>query len=321
MAYHGGSRPGEELFLDFSYSANPYYPRFLNKYLKNARHERYPYCEDSLEVRIKERYGVYGDVIITAGITEGLYAAAYALRGRRAVMLAHTYSEYERVWRLFNPDAQVVKVKALDPSLEDILGEIRKGDVVFFGNPNNPTGRYYEYMPRLLEEVERSDGYLILDEAFIAFTGRPYFNPKSDRAIVLRSFTKEYGIPGIRIGYAVAAGDVARRIREYRAPWAIGSIGCAALEGILHDSVFLNQTLRRIMKEKARIERVLNVRSDANFFIMNVGNAKQATMALRREGILVRDCTSFGLPEMIRFSVRKRQENTRLIKSILSINR
>lgn len=135
----------------------------------------------------------------------------------------------------------------------------------------------------------------------------------------LRTFTKSYGLPGIRIGYVLGFSEAFRSVRM---PWAIGSTGVAFLEFLMDDMFqHLRKTMPLIWREKKRIEKALGgVKSDANFFIKHVENAKKTVEELKkRGGILVRDCTSFGLPEYIRFSVRKPEENEVLIRAFQEI--
>ncbi|AFL96217.1 putative aminotransferase 1 [Thermococcus cleftensis] len=305
--YHGGSR--EDGYLDFSASLNPYLPEWLDEMFQRAKEisTRYSYYE-----RLEEELGeLLGEPLtVTAGITEALYLlGTLALRGRKVVIPRHTYGEYERVARIFG--AEVVK----GPNEPDKLAElVERNSVVFFCNPNNPDGRFYrvkELRP-LFYAVEDRKALLILDEAFIDFVERPE-SPEGENIVKLRTFTKSYGLPGIRVGYVLGFSEAFRSVRM---PWSIGSTGVAFLEFLLKDGFeHLRRTMPLIWREKERLEKELRVKSDANFFIKRVGNAREFVEALKRHGILVRSCESFGLPEYVRFSVRKPEENGRLIEA------
>jgi histidinol-phosphate aminotransferase len=266
---------------------------------------RYPYYEE-LEKALGEL--VDGQVTVTAGITEALYLLGIlALRGRKVVIPRHTYGEYERVARIFG--TKVVK----GPNEPEKLAElVERNSVVFFCNPNNPDGRFYRVkeLKPLLDAVEDRKALLILDEAFIDFVER-LESPEGENIVKLRTFTKSYGLPGIRVGYVLGFKEAFRSVRM---PWSIGSTGLAFLEFLLKDGFeHLRKTMPLIWREKERLEKELRVKSDANFFIKRVGDAKGFAEALKRRGILVRDCTSFGLPEYVRFSVRRPEENSALI--------
>ncbi|EEB75038.1 aminotransferase class I/II-fold pyridoxal phosphate-dependent enzyme [Thermococcus sp. AM4] len=309
--YHGGAR--EEGLLDFSASLNPYPPEWLDEMFKRAREisNRYPYYERFEE----ELEGLVGEPLtVTAGITEALYLLGIlALRGRRVVIPRHTYGEYERTARIFG--ARVVK----GPNEPGKLAElVERGSVVFFCNPNNPDGKFYRVreLKPLLDTVEDRGALLVLDEAFIDFVKKPE-SPEGENIVKLRTFTKSYGLPGIRVGYVLGFEEAFRSVRM---PWSIGSTGVAFLEFLIEDSFgHLRKTMPLIWREKERIERELDVKSDANFFIKRVGNAEEFVEAMKKRGILVRSCASFGLPEYVRFSVRKPEENKTLVRAFKSV--
>lgn len=305
--HHGGAR--EEGLLDFSASLNPYPPEWLDEMFRRAKEvsTRYPYYE-RLEEGLAELVGE--PLTVTAGITEALYLLGIlALRGRKAIISRHTYGEYERAARIFG--AQVVK----GPNEPEKLAELVERDsVVFFCNPNNPDGKFYrvrELRP-LLDAVEDRGALLVLDEAFIDFVQKPE-SPEGENIVKLRTFTKSYGLPGIRVGYVIGFEEAFRSVRM---PWGIGSTGVAFLEFLIKDGFqHLRKTMPLIWREKERLEKALGVKSDANFFIKRVGNAEGFVKAMKERRILVRSCASFGLPEYIRFSVRRPEENGILIEA------
>ncbi|AEK72210.1 putative aminotransferase [Thermococcus sp. 4557] len=303
--YHGGSR--EEGLLDFSASLNPYPPEWLEEMFRRAKEisTRYSYYE-RLEKELAELVGE--PLTVTAGITEALYLLGIlALRGRKVVIPRHTYGEYERAARIFG--AEVIKGPNEPEKLAELVG---RDSVVFFCNPNNPDGRFYRIkeLKPLLDAVEEGKALLVLDEAFIDFVERPE-SPEGGNIVRLRTFTKSYGLPGIRVGYVLGFPEAFRSVRM---PWSIGSVGLAFLEFLIKDGFeHLRKTMPQIWREKKRLEQALDVKSDANFFIKRVGDAGEAVERLKERGILVRSCESFGLPEFVRFSVRKPEENDILI--------
>ncbi|AAL80417.1 aminotransferase [Pyrococcus furiosus DSM 3638] len=299
---HGGSR--EEGYIDFSASVNPYPPEWTDEMFERAKKIStfYPYYE-KLEEELSDLIGE--PITITAGITEALYLLGVWMRGRKVIIPKHTYGEYERISRMFG--GRVIK----GPNDPGKLAEfVERNSFVFFCNPNNPDGKFYreKEMKPLLDAIQDTNSILILDEAFIDFVKKPE-SPEGENIIRLRTFTKSYGLPGVRVGYVIGFVDAFRSVRM---PWSIGSTGVAFLEFLLKDNFkHLRKTLPLIWKEKERIEKELKVKSDANFFIMKVREG--IIEKLKENGILVRDCKSFGLPGYIRFSVRRREENDKLI--------
>lgn len=315
MVYHGGAREIKKGMIDFSYSTNPYYPRFIKMRLKRAKFELYPYCEDSLEERIKSSFNLEGEVTVGAGITELLYMVAYATRKVPSLIMRHTYGEYRKVSMLF--DKQVDFINSLDPQVEDFAG--KRFHTVFFANPNNPTGKLYDYIEELVDYAERNNSLVVLDESFIKFADRSPRYTLRDNVIVLRSFTKEYNMPGIRAGYAISSKGMKKKMVEYRMPWGMGTAGCAAIDAILENKGYLKSTIPKVKNERNKIGNKLKLRTEANFFLAEVKSAEYAVKMLAENGILVRDCSSFGLPSMIRFSVRKPNENKKLVSELLKL--
>ncbi|AEC51915.1 putative aminotransferase [Pyrococcus sp. NA2] len=305
--HHGGARRRERL-LDFSASLNPYPPEWIGEVFERAKElsQRYPYYED-LEEELSQLVG--DEITVTAGITEALYLVGILAlrRDKKVVIPRHTFGEYERVARMFN--ARVVK----GPNEPERLAElVDRNSVVFFCNPNNPDGKFYDVRP-LIDVVEDTNSLLVLDEAFIDFV-RGAKSYESENVVKLRTFTKSYGVPGIRVGYVIGFSEAFRSVRM---PWGIGSLGVAFLEKVVEDKFdHIRKTMPLIWKEKERIERRLNLKSDANYFVMEVGDARTVVEKLRELGILVRDCSSFGLPRHIRFSVRKPEENDALLEAL-----
>ena len=296
--------------IDFSISINPYKPEWINDVFERAKEiaDRYIYwdkLEENLENLIDEK------ISIIAGITESLYLIGIFTKGRRYIIPEHTYGEYERIGKIFA--SQILKLP-----IDAISENIRKNDVIFLCNPNNPDGRYYrkDDLKPIIDTAEDTNSLVILDEAFIDFL-KEKDEIRGENIINLRTFTKSYGVPGIRVGYIIGHDKIFRNIRM---PWSIGSIGYAFLEFLIKDNFeFLRYSMSKIWEEKRFLERELNVRSDVNFFIKNVGNARDVVENLRKKGILVRDCSSFGLPEYIRFSVKRKDENRKLVQNLREI--
>ncbi|MFP3224693.1 MAG: aminotransferase class I/II-fold pyridoxal phosphate-dependent enzyme [Nitrososphaeria archaeon] len=319
--YHGGARDDEKELIDFSQSVNPYYPKFLKKYLKEAEINRYPYCEEKYENMIREKLKLDElEVTLGAGVTELLYMTFYMIKNyEEVVLLSHTYSENKRLSYLFNK--KPLFIEKLVPTFEDFENfGLRRRAVYFIVNPDNPTGIYYGFLRALAEELNVLDSLLVIDESFLPFTEHRNEYIKMENVIALRSFTKAFGIPGIRVGFAYGPKDKILKMKEFRMPWSIGAYGCAALKGILLEGDnFLNVTLKKVEKERDRISKKLKLKTDANFFLAKVPDSKKLIKELREKGILVRDCQSFGLENAIRFSVRKRNENNMLLKALENV--
>lgn len=307
---HGGYKFKDREYIDFSISVNPYQPEWKDEVFLRASElaTGYAYIND-LEKELEDLIGE--EITITAGITEAIYIVGIILlrQADRVLIPEHTYSEYERISRMFG-----CKIVKCNP--ESMHKAVEKNTAVFFCNPNNPDGKYYspnELKP-LIETVEDTESILILDEAFMDFV-KDFKSPDSERIVKLRTFTKSYGMPGIRAGYIAGFAEEFRRARM---PWN-SSAGYAFLEKIIEDGFgFLKYSIPKIWDEKNKIEKILGVQSDANFFLMKAD--KKMLNHLKSNGIIVRDCKSFGLEGYIRFSVRKPEENAKLIEILKSFS-
>lgn len=312
MLDHGGARENEMNLIDFSYSSNPYPFPLLKKALRKAKIDKYPYCESNLEKGIKGRFNIKGDVAIAAGITEQIYIIMNILRSRNFVFPEHTYGEYKRVAEIMG--IRYRTIKARDPSFNDMKPS--RGEVLMINNPNNPTGKYYDYIQDLVDEAVKGNYTVIVDEAFIDFVGGAREIEVNDNTILMRSFSKSYNVSGIRIGYSISTERFIDKIRESRMPWGIGAIGCSLIDHILKDHSYLDNSLSKIFRERKRITSRTGLRTHTNYFMAKVGNGRDVKEKLKKNGILVRDCTSFGFGDSIRFSIKKKNENDILLDAL-----
>jgi histidinol-phosphate aminotransferase len=331
---HGGVREGaaEKGVIDFSVSLNPYGPpNFVSEVIREAIQEIDVYpdtdCID-LKTKLAEKFGCeQNEVVVGAGVSELVQLVTLSFVKERVVIPRHTYGEYEPAARLMG--AHITRVEMPDLRIDpDMIAEaMQPDDVVFLCNPNNPTGRYLQgdAITRIVEVAERVDALVVLDEAYVDFvTGAfPAHAFPKNNLIILRSLTKSFAIPGIRIGYALSSEAIINELEKVKVPWSVSAcaqkVGAAVIgpEG----DAFLAASRERIEQSKGKIEKVMDVHTDANFYILKVGTtAREVKKELLEHGILVRDCTSFGLPAHIRFSVRTDEENERLVR-FLSITK
>ena len=217
------------------------------------------------------------------------------------------------------------------PVLDDEL--LGKADLLFLCNPNNPTGRLLSAskVTALADRCERRETFLLVDEAFIELSDPEesvaVLAPEREYLFVMRSLTKSFGVPGLRLGFGVCNSKLARVLNLARIPWSIGSIAAAAGEHLLGCSEHLERSRQVIKTEIAYLERALKelglapLPSKVNFILINIEPCGIASDLLAdktmRQGVLVRDCQSFGLGKSyIRVAVRNREENQQLIEAL-----
>ncbi len=332
VCIHGGEQEranGREL-LDFSTNLNPYGPPdFVFDVIKEAMNDlsRYPDNECSeLRAKLSKKYGCREEeVLVGAGVSELIPLVTYSFANRRVLMLKHTYGEYEIAAKVIGAEVRRIEMPELRIKPELIVAEMQQGDVVFICNPNNPTGQYLgrEELMQLIEEAERVDALLVIDEAYVDFV-RDTFPlhrcvSSTQNLLILRSLTKSFAIAGVRIGYAIGAKGIIEAMQKLKAPWSVSRFAEKICMSVIEPKgdAFLYDTTKKIERSKETIEAEFTFHSDANFYILDVTDASKMKRALLTHGLVIRDCSSFGLPAHIRFSVQRDRANDLLVQTLL----
>ncbi len=332
--------------LDFSSSVNPFGPSPKALEAVSASFGQIPSYPDSNSTALREAIarhykGISRDnVVVGNGSTELIYlfAEAFMQKGDVALVPAPTFGEYESAVRRAGEKTKHVQLSRdfrVDPS-RFIRAMTGKAKVVFLCNPNNPTSTLTrtEDLTEIVKKALEKDVLVFLDEDFLEFVD------KSDELsligrinefpnlFVLRSFTKIFGLTGLRVGYGIASTEIARILLNAKIPWNLNCLGQAAAVTALDDDAHLKKTLNLVKAEKAFLLRELaQFKSfrvyppDANFIFIDIRKtgftAAQLKAKLLTYGLLIRDCSSFaGLDEYyIRVSVKTRIENGKLVEA------
>jgi len=327
-----------EEVLDFSVSSNPFPPPpGVKKILNTVAINRYPDSETTeLRQCLSERLGIAPNNILAGnGSTEliRLIALTYFRQGDLVLILEPTFGEYEVACQIVG--AKVLKqwrrtennfASRINETSNLIQQQRPRG--VFICNPNSPTGNYLprQEIEMVLDSCENS--LLILDETFIAFVDESWSSIDlihRGNVIIVRSMTKDYALAGLRLGYAIAHQEIIESLHLVRPPWNVNVMAQKAGVIALEDTDYLEQCKQQIRQAKQFLMDELSrmgftlVPSKANFFLVRVGDAKVFRSALLKHGILVRDCSSFGLPEYIRIAPRTMPECQKLITAIHSL--
>jgi histidinol-phosphate aminotransferase len=313
--------------LDFSVNTNPLGPAAsVLQAVRETDWSRYPGDdEEPLRRRLAERVHVPPEqVVLGNGSAELMWLVGLAtLRtGDRVGIVGPTFGEY----------ARAVRVVGATPILMGDPGEAGPVRALFVCNPNNPTGRYrgqYE-IERLLEE--QPDRLLVLDEAYAPFVDNRWRSEallEFGNLVILRSMTKDQALPGLRLGYLLAAPEVATAVEAVRPPWSVNAgalrAGLAALEPNADAHV---QRARCLVAQSRRLltEGFTNLGfevepSFANFVLVRVTDGARFRRALLPHAFVVRDCASFGLPDCVRIACRLPEECQRLIETVARVTR
>lgn len=261
-----------------------------------------------------------------------LMAEAYLEAGDDIVCAHPTFSQYAFGAALMGADVKYVPLtddmRHDLPAMADQVGPRTKA--VFVCNPNNPTGttvtkaEFAEFLHRLPPHV-----LVVVDEAYAEYTsadrlfGIDAVRGGDRRVIVLRTFSKIYGLAGLRIGYGVAHPSVIDHVRRVQEPFQVNSLAQLAAEAALQDedhvsrSVALNEAGKRFFYEKLEAMGLHYVPTEANFVFFDVGRAvREVFIQLLREGIIVRGGDAFGQATYVRATIGTREQNERLFDAL-----
>ncbi len=349
-AVHGGNvhavarERGRRLdrLVDFSASINPLGPspdvlQAIKAGLPLIVHYPDPDCV-TLRQALADRWRLSPDrFLIGNGSSELIYYVPRALSIRRALIVGPTFSEYERAVAAAGGRATYVHAKRGEqyrPPLEKVTRAIqetrKKPDALFLCNPNSPTGAgiQTEQILRLAGVCSRRGIWLIMDETFVEYCEAATVLPqvvRLPRLLVLRSFTKFYALPGLRIGYLVGSPDVLAHLKALLPPWSVNHLAQTAALAGLKDRGHAARSLAYMERERPRLARSLQTlpgvtvfSSSANFLLIELPPALPAAVcakALREQDLLIRDCSSVpGLNRRaVRVAVRTPGQNRRLV--------
>lgn len=336
-----------EEIIDFSANINPLsispkIKEVLVKSIDRLSHYPDPECKEAKK-EISRYFGIdYENIILGNGSTELIYLIVRTLKPKKALIPIPTFYEYERALNNSNISINFYKLKEKQEflvSIDEIIPQLSGIDLVFLCNPNNPTGTFLrrEEILILVKEIQRRKIFLVLDEAFIDLHEDESFIKEIknyDHLIILRSLTKFYGLPGLRIGFGVGSSKLIKKLEVQKIPWSVNCLAQIAVREILQDKEFINKSKSSLLEEKEFLYRELSnikglraYKPSSNFiFIKLLGNISSEELMdqLAKKGILIRDCSNFrGLEKgkFIRVAVRTREENIKLLKELKLILR
>lgn len=342
MNEHGGYFGNKtDKIADFSVNINPL--GVPSKLLEELTKElpnliRYPEIDGKTakETLSKHLNKEASQIILGNGATELIYLVARAIKANKVLIIQPTFTEYERAFKVTGSNIYHFCTYEKDRFYVDMLElleaiESLNPQIVVLCNPNNPTGVFYEpnQLKPLLDTIRKRNSYLFVDESFIDFTEKISLDSYVEDypIFILRSMTKTYGIPGLRLGYGIGSKELISKLSEIKEPWTINSLALKAVDILLNDKDYFNSTKTCCSKEKnfllSKLSLIKNIKafpSEGNFVLCKLQNytGKELKEALLKDNIYIRTCTDFkGLnDEFIRLAVRSREENEKLIDSL-----
>jgi threonine-phosphate decarboxylase len=329
--------PRAEL-LDYSANINPLGPpesvwEAIREHLPTIT--AYPDSQSrELKQALSARFGVPVPTIsVGNGAAEILYGILRALRPQTVGLIHPCFSEYAEAAEVTG--AELFGVYAREeadflPSREELLAACERVDLFIVGYPNNPNGRLlpFDWLCEMAQRLQARERFFLVDEAFLDFLpGAPTLADRLQEfpnVILLRSMTKFYSIPGLRLGFAFAAPELTQSIQREVPPWSVNSLANAAGIAGLQDYEFEERSVKWLREERPFLTQQLQelpgvqtYSGEVNFILFRCAtpNLQERT---GRHGVLIRSCAGYpGLgPDYYRVAVRSRAENLELLTAL-----
>ncbi len=308
------------------------------------------YYPDPDPVEFKEEVAKYvghgveeENIVLGSGSIELIYVITEILpRGFKALIPVPSFSEYEKAALRVGGEPVFVQLPenfALEPEkIKKAVTDETK--IMCICNPHSPSGTLYskKKLLHLVEFCNKKDVIFSIDENYIEFTDKGEDTTLAgmvkdyENLFVIRSVTKFYGMPGIRLGYGIAAGTLVDKVETMRLPWSINCLASAVSLAAFNDKEFIANTKVTINREKAALAKSLSeieglhvYPSVTNFLLVKIQNRKLTSTMLKellaKEHILIRDCCTFvGMDDSyFRVTVRSARDNQKLTETIKRI--
>lgn len=338
----------EGALIDYSANINPLGPpaRVINavkETLSEIVHYPDPECQD-LKDALSNNYPVKNsEVIIGNGSSELIFLLMKVLNPGKVLIPAPTFIEYQFAAQSVNSKVDFIKLPHEDDfelPIKEAIKKLSAVDLLFLCNPNNPTGTLWERekIEEIIDAAQKLGKFIILDEAFMEFIEEEknyslLFGKHSPNNIfILRSMTKFFAIPGLRLGWGAGSPGLIKKLELAKDPWNVNILAQAAGREALKDKSYVRRSKEIIKKEKEFLYRELQkipglkpYRPSVNYLFVEIKDMNMDSGTLReklaRRGFLIRDCGNYpGLTShFFRLAVRKREENTLLIKTMKDI--
>lgn len=335
-------------FTDFSANINPLgLPdtvfQAMSANLREVVHYPQPHA-GRLKEALSRHYQVPVEwLTVGNGAVELLYIICHTVKPTRVLLCAPTFGEYQRAARAVGATVKYHRLsreRGFSYSAQEINAALNDVTVVFLANPNNPTGTllHRAEMTAIAQAAAERGVVMVVDESFLDFlpnegdfTCRRLIATYPN-VVVVHSLTKFFAIPGLRLGFAVAAPEWTFRFHAAKDPWNVNLLAQVGGEAALSDEAYQQASRRFIQQEKEFLFNSLqNIRGlrpfppTVNYILIDITatgyTAAALTARLGHVGVLVRDCSNFlGLsPYYIRVAVRNRPDNLKLLRALQKV--
>lgn len=335
-----------ERIIDFSASINPLGMAPGVREALSASFDRLLHYPDKGGGELKQALAAYhgidaAEIAVANGSTELIHLLPHVFGGRRALIVAPAFAEYALAldrsgWQINYLTLSPIDNFALRP--DQLRERLADGcDMLFLCNPGNPAGNLLSLreVAQIITLCRESGTFLVLDEAFIDFCEEESAKKlilSNPRAVLLRSMTKFFGIPGLRLGYAIAAAGTVAVIAGAQNPWSVNTAAQVAGVASLAAPDYRRRTRAYVDAERERLAAALSALGGlkvfpgrANYLLVQITRRGLGAGALREallvKGVLIRDCSNFcGLDEsFFRVAVRLQEENDVLLQALAEL--
>ena len=332
----------EEDILDFSANISPLgLPEHIRQAMVKAIDQTINYpdpdCSRLKEAISKEDAVSETKIACGNGGADLLYRLAFGLQPKKVLLPAPAFVEYEEA--LSAAGAQIEYYRMTEDFIikEDILEQITEDtDFVVICNPNNPTGilTERERILRILDRAEKTKTFVLVDECFLEicknekeYTVKPFIE-KYEHLIILKSFTKLYAIPGVRLGYILAGSEeVIERVNRVGQAWSVSHIAQCAGVAALADNIYKEKVIDTVAEELAYMKKefynlpVVLYDGAANYLFFRTPEITDLDKQLEGHGIMIRNCSNYVNlgRDYWRVAVKAHEENKKLIKALRMI--
>ena len=337
-------RTSTSQILDFSSNINPAgtplsVKRALKKNIDTI--EDYPDTSSSTVLSSLQKYTrlKHSNLLVGNGAIEIIYNFCFAFLSSRTKVLipAPTFQEYETAAKLNDCKISYFKTMNLSEDLDSLILQIPRNGCVFLCNPNNPTGGLLpkDDVLSIVNAAKELSTLVFVDECFIELVPKSNESvisnvTKYDNLLVLRSLTKAFALPGIRIGYAAASKTIIEILQKIKIPWSVNVLAQYAANTALATDSYLvksNSIIKResnyLKAQLCKLDGLYCYDSSTNFILVKTkyNSTKLQKRLLLDSNILVRDCKNFrGLSDhYIRIAVKSRKDNLKLVHALESI--
>ena len=317
-------------------------PKAIKEYSRLSKNfKRYPDSEGiSLRKTIAKKFKLdLNRIILGSGSDQilELICKAFLRKGDEVIVPKYSFLIYRLNSQMNGAKILYSKENNFTISVDDILKKVtKKTKIVFLANPNNPTSTYIDKKKLLfLRKKLRSNILLVVDDAYFEYVKQKDYSSglqlfsNFKNVIVTRTFSKIYGLAGLRVGWGYGSKEIINSLNQYKPPFNINSPALSAAEAAIQDNSWLHKEIKHVKKwndkffkefEKLNIE---TNKSFTNFLLINFDKVKKNSTIIFRllagAGILVRKMNNYGIKNSLRVTIGKNDENKKLILKLKKV--